>query len=329
MSLASDPTTVAYPDMTTWSLDRLEVGDRSEAWAATLTKSFFPWSLRTRVDADFTADLRQREFGGYRLSRCACGPTSGRRATAEIAQTGHDYYAILYLLKGEEIVRIGEEERFLTSGQLLLWDSEKPMEFEVRSQLEKLTLLTPASSLEAVFPFARDHVGQTVDGSGGPGALFAHHLCALEQVGWTLEPDTLERSMRGTLELFSQAFAAERSGDATMHKRLMFERIRQYALHNLGDPELTPTRLAEAHGISVRYLHLLFKHAGATAGAWLRRERLQRCRVMLESPSQRWRSVTDIALSWGFHEMSHFSKAFRAEFGLSPREARRKAKTDA
>jgi AraC-like DNA-binding protein len=35
------------------------------------------------------------------------------------------------------------------------------------------------------------------------------------------------------------------------------------------------------------------------------------------------RSVAEIAFSWGFTSQAHFSRAFRAQTGLTPRDFRR------
>ncbi|MCJ9728672.1 AraC family transcriptional regulator [Bradyrhizobium sp. PRIMUS42] len=32
--------------------------------------------------------------------------------------------------------------------------------------------------------------------------------------------------------------------------------------------------------------------------------------------------MTDVALRWGFNDLSHFSRSFRRRFGMSPREYR-------
>ncbi|MEL7028983.1 MAG: helix-turn-helix domain-containing protein [Pseudomonadota bacterium] len=311
-----------HPDSLVWSLAGAQGASRSEVWAQALSNSFFPWTLEEHVGADFTAELRQRDYDGFRLSRCACGPTSGVRTRSEIAETSSDFYSILYVVKGQETVIIDGREIHLHPGAILLWDGERPMRFKVRSDLEKLTLVAPATELESIFPFARDRVGSTVDSTKGPGALFANHLLTLESVGWRMDPADLNRAMRGTLELFAQAFAAEREGPSTTHKRLTLERIRRYCLQNLADPAMTPSSVALAHGISTRYLHALFSDTGETIGNWLKRERLKRCRAALETPSERGRTITEIAFSWGFQDMSHFSKVFKAEYGVTPREIR-------
>ncbi|NTI46684.1 helix-turn-helix domain-containing protein, partial [Agrobacterium rhizogenes] len=34
------------------------------------------------------------------------------------------------------------------------------------------------------------------------------------------------------------------------------------------------------------------------------------------------RSVTEIALSWGFNDISYFNRAFRTTYGMTPRQMR-------
>jgi AraC family transcriptional activator of tynA and feaB len=55
------------------------------------------------------------------------------------------------------------------------------------------------------------------------------------------------------------------------------------------------------------------------------RQRLQRCRRDLSTKMMRGRTITDIALSWGFRDPTHFSRRFRQEFGVSAHEYRRQA----
>lgn len=40
-------------------------------------------------------------------------------------------------------------------------------------------------------------------------------------------------------------------------------------MRSLGNPDLTPARVAERIGISVRYLHQLFADSGVSFGRWL------------------------------------------------------------
>jgi AraC-like DNA-binding protein len=91
----------------------------------------------------------------------------------------------------------------------------------------------------------------------------------------------------------------------------------------LADPDLSLRRLADKNGVSPRYIQKLFAAADETFGHYLRSRRLERCRMDLASPVCAKLSISEICFRWGFNESAHFSRAFRNEYGLSPREYRR------
>ena len=56
--------------------------------------------------------------------------------------------------------------------------------------------------------------------------------------------------------------------------------------------------------------------------------RLARCRSALDDPLQTHRTVSEIAYGWGFSDMTHFGRVFRAAFGLLPSEYRKAHRRD-
>jgi AraC-like DNA-binding protein len=87
-------------------------------------------------------------------------------------------------------------------------------------------------------------------------------------------------------------------------------------------------RTATAHHISLRYLHKLFEGQPTTASGWIRQRRLERCRRDLLDPALGDRSVGAIAARWGLIDAAHFSRLFRAAYGLPPGEYRLAAMAD-
>jgi transcriptional regulator GlxA family with amidase domain len=79
--------------------------------------------------------------------------------------------------------------------------------------------------------------------------------------------------------------------------------------------------LAREAGLSpFHFLRTFEDLTGATPHQYLRRLRLRRAALrLLSSPSK----VLDVALDSGFGDVSNFNRAFRTEFGVSPREYRR------
>jgi transcriptional regulator GlxA family with amidase domain len=84
---------------------------------------------------------------------------------------------------------------------------------------------------------------------------------------------------------------------------------------NIADPLPLP-QLARIAGLSPRQLNRVFRqHLGETPQARYRRVRLERARNLLRNSAL---SLTEVALATGFASSSHFSRAYREEFGDPP-----------
>ncbi len=92
------------------------------------------------------------------------------------------------------------------------------------------------------------------------------------------------------------------------------------------DPNLTPASIAAQLNISLRQLYRAFNGTESPA-ARIRRRRLERAAEILASRTGPGH-VERVALECGFASAEYFSRAFRREFGLSPR-AYRSAHRDA
>ena len=66
-----------------------------------------------------------------------------------------------------------------------------------------------------------------------------------------------------------------------------------------------------------------FADAGTTFTEFLRQQRLARAYRLLGDPAQKDRNVADLAYAAGFSDLSHFNRAFRRRYGVTPREIRK------
>jgi transcriptional regulator GlxA family with amidase domain len=88
---------------------------------------------------------------------------------------------------------------------------------------------------------------------------------------------------------------------------------------NLGEP-LATEDIAQLVGVSRRQLERLFKqHLDELPSRYYAELRLARARRLLQQTSQ---SILQIGLACGFANGSHFSNAYRARFGRTPRDER-------
>lgn len=106
------------------------------------------------------------------------------------------------------------------------------------------------------------------------------------------------------------------------HKARQFQRAAQYIQDELTDSRLSPTRVANHLGTSLRYLQVLFSDNGESVAAYIRAARLDQCRrevIARDLP------IATIAGLYGFADASHFSRLFRERFGCTPLQERRRA----
>ena len=62
------------------------------------------------------------------------------------------------------------------------------------------------------------------------------------------------------------------------------------------------------------------KHYNSTPGKWLKERRLKRAKAFLGTTDK---SISQIAFDCGFSNLSHFSRTFKSEYGMSPSVYRR------
>ena len=128
------------------------------------------------------------------------------------------------------------------------------------------------------------------------------------------------------VDLLTIALAARldrgRSVQPDTYQRTLLLRVHAFIERRLGDPRLSPGTVAAAHHISVRYLYKLFEQEPTGVAGWIRQRRLERCRRDLLDPALRSRPVSAIAARWGMLNAAHFSRSFRAAYGVPPVEYR-------
>ncbi|CAM5652354.1 hypothetical protein SALBM311S_02420 [Streptomyces alboniger] len=90
------------------------------------------------------------------------------------------------------------------------------------------------------------------------------------------------------------------------------------------DPGLSPQSIADAHHVSVRYVHKLFESEDTTLAKWIQTRRLAMCRRDLARHSSRGLGVASVARRWGFVSPAHFSRAFRPRTACRPATGRRR-----
>ena len=306
----------------TQSLDlgRLPAAARWPAWQEALDRTHLPWSADPRCAPErFRAELAWRQAGALSLVACSCAPCAGRRERAQLRRTESECFVLLLLLEGREAVRQGELAVRLGAGDLLLWDSARPIAFELLEPLRKVSLLIPKAHLQPLLPRGLEAAPLLLPAELAEAALLRGYLETLSRIMQQQEEAAWQRSAALLPELLSAALAAERPVRTSRAEALRLT-VEAAVRREARDPGLCPEGLARRHGISTRYLHKLFEREPYSLAELILAVRLEGARRDLQCGAAA--SVTEAAFAWGFQSAAHFSRRFRQRFGCPPSSLR-------
>ncbi len=91
---------------------------------------------------------------------------------------------------------------------------------------------------------------------------------------------------------------------------------------NSARPGLSVAEIAARHGVTPRYVHMLFESEGVTFSEFVLEQRLNHAHRMLSDTHYPARTISTIALDAGFTDVSYFNRTFRRRFGATPSEVR-------
>jgi AraC-like DNA-binding protein len=158
--------------------------------------------------------------------------------------------------------------------------------------------------------------------SRGLGRIAVEFCAALALEGANLDPQSRAKLGEQFMDILALAISADPGRQSAAEISVRCARLRSvksYIDAHLSDPDLSLGKIAEKNGISLRYLHQLFRPIHMSVSEWVRMRRLQRCYDLLTSPLHLTRSITEIAYSMGFSSSSHFSNLFRAHLACGRR----------
>jgi AraC-like DNA-binding protein len=299
--------------------------DQFGQWVEVVCRTYVALDCARLNDQLFRAGIDVTRLGDAVLAELHTTPLRADRRSAAIARANAAYAILILQQTGTMIVAQDGRDVRLVPGTAALVDTTRPYTLYAPEPIRQIVLHCPHHQLGARLRSMRAVTAAGIAGGSAIGALLAGTLATLARERRRFAPLQAEAVGRYALDLLALSLEATPEAGAAVFSRgsaALLARIHTYLRDNLADPALAPAGIAAAHGISARHVHRLFHESGDSVGAAIRRARLGRCRADLEDPRQRARSVTEIALRWGFNDSAHFSRAFKAHFGVSPRAVR-------
>ena len=250
--------------------------------------------------------------------------------TARQARSDHEP-TVFVAVQGAGSSRIsqGERQTVLRPGDVTIYETTSTYSIINPGPTELHYFQVPRSAL-ALPPRALDQVyGARIGADNNPlAAVVAAFLVSLGRGDVLDRPRAAELVVAPALELVRALVAAHVEDDDLAREPLdqsLALRVQRYVAAHLGSRDLNAETIAAAHHVSVRQLYKVLARSGIRLTETIRRQRLEACRRELRDHRRRHVAIATISARWGFADPSHFSRVFRAEYGMTPHEWRTRA----
>jgi len=282
------------------------------------------------VQLDCKSDLGDR-FGGsverapidaMAFTRVSSAAQRVFRTPSRIARASEDFILVALGRHGTGAVTQDGRETIIHPGEFAFYDTTRPYELRFNDDFTQMIFQVPRHALTKRVAGIEDLTAVTFD-RGQP--LSRLTLDFLDAVSGTIEQvdrDTGLRLCDQALDLLAMTIGNRLPDGAVQpstHRAALRHRLKAHIQAHLSDPELSLTSSAAALGISPRYVNNLLADDDTSFQRHVLEQRLEQCRRALASPALRHRQVGEIAFGWGFNDLSHFGRAFRTRYGVSPR----------
>lgn len=299
-----------------------QYGAKAEAFSLfreTICTAFMPWTPEF-YGRDFVGRVESIDLANGAIGRVRMSPIVAVKTKSNISHSPIDCIHGNLIISGELKVDQGGTTNIAKRGDLILYESFSPVTLTERpdAPCDNLAFIIPTSSFAHSQDIDHKFSNILVPSEKLSGPL-AGCLTMLAQSLCTAPIEEIAALFQACVALLPVVIGAP---DCIQHpsapKNYLLSRILDYIGQNLSDPELSPPRVADQFGISVRYLHKLFVQFGTTFSAHVTAERLKRIKWDLEVSSGRRPSISALAYRWGFNDLSTFHRAFKKQFGCTP-----------
>jgi AraC-like DNA-binding protein len=308
-----------------FSTDLVPLRERLPYFREALGRSFTRLDLGPYDDRPVRYEATVHGFDGLGVIWGRTNGNIGRR-TQPLLTDGNDDFIFGTILSGCSLPsQVGREFRMdagaavlLSCGDVGAKDYPVPTEF--------LTLRIPRRLLNGMAAKPEDALARPIPENTEALRLMVDYVRLSLKNRTPTSPELRRLFVAHVTDLVALAVGATRDGANIAYGRGMraarLQAAKAFIIRNIRRGDLSANSLAAHLGVTPRYVHLLFEAESLSFNKFVVAQRLERVYEMLFGTEHPGGTIAEIAFTAGFNDLSHFNRAFRRRFGMTPSEAR-------
>jgi len=307
------------------STQHIRQKERRSYWTDLVSNSFIRCEVTALDDRPFQGFIHTDQLAFIQFSEVSSHRSHVKRTKQDISKISKGYVKILFQIVGECVLMQDGRTAHLCPGQWAIGDCTRPYDlFLTTDNYKQLVVQIPQHLLLSRLPEFETMAARSFSSQTGLGKVTFDLLRSTKNELGLLNPQATPRLAETMIDLLVANLREifKPNGPGSRNSTVTLLEIKSFIHEQLSNPQLSVDLIANKLNLSKSYIHFLFKEEETTVSRYIWDMRLEKCRNALADIRQIDRNITDIAFFWGFNSVTHFSNAFKARFGLSPRAYR-------
>ena len=311
------------------STDQFAERDRIEAARETIGRSLMKMQFELQPGVPFNVDMVFRVLPDFALASGICSAMDCLR-TPELIES--DDLILTVALSGGCILRVRGEEIPIGGSTAALTRTTDVCCCAIQSTSNLINFRFPFDKMAPLISDLDAAAMRPIPVDTEALRLLVHYASVLKDKDMLAAPEVQSLVSTHLKDLAALAIGATRdaavaaSGRGVPAARL--RAIKADIVKNLTDRNLSIDTIARRHGITPRYVSMLFDGDATTFSEFVLVKRLNHAHRMLINPRFSNHTVSSVAFEAGFGDLSYFNRAFRRLYGATPSDVRARAQSE-
>ena len=297
--------------------------DRVEALREIYGRTILKLDFEPPRDAPFNIDVTLRALPNLGVAH---GRFSAMQFRHTSAQADSDDLVLLVAVAGEGVLHQGRHDIPIRAGQAVLTSNSDTGILELHTPCELVNFRLAHDHVTPLIADLKASLYRPIPQNTEALRLLMHYAEVLRDQDGLTTPALRQLVVThindlAALTVGATSDAAHLAG-ARGIRAARLRAIKADIVDGIGQRDLTPDAIATRHGVSTRYVRMMFEDEGTSMSQFVLGQRLARAYRLLTDPRFAGRSISSIAFDVGFGDLSYFNRGFRARYGMTPSDAR-------